>query len=644
VRWTLPEKIEKALLGTGIVATGAILTAWCARALARKPAAGSAQSVRAIFDAAPPFYVYLAAGAGAALIIGALVRRRSLIAGRTLSVLAIAALMTIAAIAAFPHGQHAAILTLALGVATLISAQLGARDPDAPIDRRRDRALAIAAWAIVAATHALFSMHRYYWMGAGSWDMGCMIHNLYRASRFLDTTSTVLGEVDFLGDHFMVGLYLYSPLAWIHSSGYTMLAIQSASLAATAPVIFLLARDRGAALAPALALAFAAALGFGMQSGAYFDAHEITIGFGFLAFGVLFFEREKFVAATICFVLFSLFKESLGAYVIALGLLALWRGLKKRDRRHLIYGTGWVLYGAIWFVLVNRVFMPALIARARPPEPHETFADFGPTVFQALIGIATHPLEALGALFVPAEKVSSQLVTFGGLGFLALASPELLLAAAPLFAERFLSSKHTMWEMGYHYAAPLTFYSAWAAAIGWPKIARAAERALAFLSEELRGRSAAAIAIYVLAAGIMTNAAGYRHAANYHHWMEDYFSIPERRETNAKAIALIASQGREARVAVQNRMLPHLADRPWVYRLGEHAKADFVLLNLSESAWPYDDGFPRRLVNQLGRDPAWRLVFSEGETAVFARREKTDLPAVSPAPPLGLPRPDSGAP
>lgn len=623
-------KIERLLVAAGILATSSVLTAWGTRILLRKPGSNIG-SVRNIFDAKPPSWIWAVVALGAALMIAALIRRRTLLSSKTLAALAVTTLATVAATVAFPHGQHAAILAFATGIAVLVAAQLPPRYPTAPLDRTHDRKIAIAAWIAVLAVHATFSMHRYYWMGAGSWDMGCMIHNLYRASRFLNSTSTVLGDVDFLGDHFMIGLYLYAPFAWINSGGYTMLLIQAASLATTAPVIFLLARDRGAPMFPALALAAAAGLAFGMQSGAYFDAHEITIGFGFLALGVLFFERRQLKAATLCFVLFSLFKESLGAYVIALGLLALWRGVRDRNKKHLIFGSVWLLYGAIWFVLVNRYFMPALIARANKPEPHETFADFGPTVFQALAGILTHPLEAIGALFTPAEKTSSLLVTFGGTGFLALAEPQLLLAAAPLFAERFLSSKTSMWEMGYHYAAPLTFYSAWGAAIAWPKVQAAAERLLRFLSIELRDRAPAALAIYVLASGVLINGAAYRHPSNFHHWTEDYFSEPERREANAEAIALIEQHGRDAKVAVQNRILPHLADRPFVWRLGEHAKADFAVLNVAEDAWPYDGGFPKRVAQDLSKNAAWKLIYSKGDTAVFARKDKTELPAVAPS-------------
>src|SRR5262249_57107712 len=114
--------------------------------------------------------------------------------------------------------------------------------PNAP---RSDRGTAIGFWAVTALVFSIFSMHRHFWFGSGSWDMGCMVHNVYRASRFLDSTSTVLGNVDYLGDHFMIGIYLLAPFFWISSSGYMLLFVQSLSLAATAPAIFLIARTRG---------------------------------------------------------------------------------------------------------------------------------------------------------------------------------------------------------------------------------------------------------------------------------------------------------------------------------------------------------------------------------------------------------------
>jgi uncharacterized membrane protein len=601
-----------ALLGIILAFTGFEI-----RVLAARGNLSTIGSVSQIADQLPPgFWIVLPLIA--AFTIAALIRSPELASSRSVAV-ALALLVAAAFTGlATPIGHTFGSIAIAGLVAVLLAKLRLPLPPLAPA--RWARHLWWILWLAVFAVMALFSMHRHWAFGSGSWDMGCMIHNFYRASRFLDTTSTVLGEVDFLGDHFMIGIYLYAPITWIDSSGYALLAIQSANLAAAAPAIFLIARHHGVSATAASILAVAGSLSFGMQSAAYFDSHEITVGFGFLCFGLWALETGRLRLASLFLLLFALFKESLGAYVAALGLLAMWRGVRSQDRRHLLYGASWILFGAIWFVLVNRVFMPALIARAKPPEPHETFADFGPTVFEAAIGMVTHPLKAIAALFVADEKVQSLAVTFFGLGGLAFLSPELAIAAAPLIAERFLSSKQTMWEMGYHYAAPLSLYCGWAAARSFSKARSWAERVLG-------SQAGFALGTYVLVSAIMINAFGYRHPANFHKWNEPYFSQPAKRIANRNAVDFIqANAEREAKIAVQNRILPHLADRPFVYRLGDYERTDWVLVSLGESGWPYHDQYPRQISRTLRAKGDWQLVFSESETEIFARKSATRLP------------------
>ena len=149
----------------------------------------------------------------AALTLAALVRRPSLASSRAVSSLSVLALMTGLAVFVSPVGHHAGILGLAL-VAGVLVAGLGLRWP-LPDRAVTDKWAVGILWAAVSVVHMIYSMHRHAWFGSGSWDHGCMVHNFYRASRFASTTSTVLGEVDFLGDHFMVGIYLYAPLMWM---------------------------------------------------------------------------------------------------------------------------------------------------------------------------------------------------------------------------------------------------------------------------------------------------------------------------------------------------------------------------------------------------------------------------------------------
>ncbi len=622
-----------------VFATGAVLTALgflaalAASMLPRRASLAGLGAVAAL-DALkiPKIGVPWLVAIGVLVVMG-LLRRRGLRTPRAAA--ASVGLLLVSALAAFAShvGHHAAIVAVALVIGVGVGAQAEADERDLGAPRHTWWLL----WLLLAAVHATFSMHRHWAFGSGSWDHGCMVHNFYRAAYFLDTTSTVLGDVDFLGDHFMLGIYLYAPIVWMESSGYMVLAVQALNVAAAAPAIFLIARHHGARFVPAIVLGIATGLSFGLQSASFFDSHEITVGIGFLAFALWAIETERLRLATVLLIVFATFKESLGAYVVALGLLMLWRALGARRPDFAKYGAAWIVYGAVWFVLVNRVFMPTLIARANKPEPHETFGDFGPTVFEAAIGIVTHPLKAFLALFLPTDKVASHAVTFGGLGWLAVLAPEIGIAALPLFAERFLSSKGTMWEMGYHYAAPLCLYMGWATAVAWPRVVALFDGLVGKLA--LPGRGSAVATAYVLTAALLVTQYGYRHPANFYRWREGYFSKPARRSANAGAVALVAAQGPDARVAVQNRILPHLADRPVIYRLGDWKKTDWVVLSVGESAWPYDDGLPRRIAQQLTRDAAWRLVYSVEGTAVFARVDHTTLDAVEPDPQLGTKRP-----
>ncbi|MCA9551339.1 MAG: DUF2079 domain-containing protein, partial [Myxococcales bacterium] len=396
----------------------------------RRGALDQLGSVRALDSLPTPAATPYVVAAAALLCALAFVRRRGLAQPRVAAGAVGLTLLAYAAPFLTVVGHQVLLLVAALVLAALAGALTPGRESG---EGEHPRWLPWALWAGVAAVNAAYSVHRQDWYGSGSWDHGCMTHNFYRASRFMETVSTVLGDVDFLGDHFMVGIYLYAPIFWVASSATTVLVIQAVNLAATAPAIFLMARHHRISTGGATVLALTTALSFGMQSGTYFDSHEITVGFGFLAWGLWAFETGRLRAATALLFTFALFKESLGAYVVGLGLLALWRGASQRDRRHLLYGAGWIAWGAIWFVLVNRVFMPTLIARANLPEPHETFGDFGPTVFAAAVGIVTHPVKALAAVFVPDPKLISLGVTLGGTGGLALFSPQVGIAALPLF-------------------------------------------------------------------------------------------------------------------------------------------------------------------------------------------------------------------
>jgi|GEM_PF-1490531 len=645
----LPSRASLFVRLTVILASLGFLTCWSVRLIGRRnnPSPSYFQSLADFSRLEPlpaePYIVILVLAV--ALFIG--LRKPVLVSSRNTGCLMFLTLVSFAAPITFSFGYYVVLLVVAALSSVFIAALLPRPEKDKfREETESDVRSALFLWLLATAVMSAFSMHRHASFGSGSWDMGCMIHNFYRASRFLGSTSTVLGDVDFLGDHFMLGIYLYAPLYWISSSGYMLLLIQSVNVAAAAPAIFLVARAKGAPSYAAATLALATAFSFGLQSAAYFDSHEITVGFGFLCWAIWALEKERLKTALVLLIIFSLFKESLGAYVVGFGLYALYQGIARDDtiagdelasrRQWWVFGFVCIAYGVIWFVLVNRVFMPALIATANAPEPHETFADFGPTVFSALLGILQNPMKALAALFLPATKMQSHLVTFGGFAWLPIISPQIGIAALPLFAERFLSSKTTMWEMGYHYAAPLSFYAGWAVASGWGRLTIVCRRCLDGLGDWFGDRSNPFLSVLVLSSTVLICAAGYSHPSNFLRWEMSYFSPESKVRAHNAAIRLLEEQGVNIRISAQNRLLPHLADRPVIYRLMDWQKTDWVLLSVGENAWPKPDGYPKKLAKRLWASKDWELVFSQESTAVFARLGKHSLSSVSPSAVLGL--------
>ena len=79
-----------------------------------------------------------------------------------------------------------------------------------------------------------------------------------------------------------------------------------------------------------------------------------------------------------------------------------------------------------------------------------TYAQFGATLPEALWEMISSPLRTLLTLMSPLAKRMSFVTTFCGAGIFALYRPRYLVLAVPTVAERFLSSKEQMWEMGYH--------------------------------------------------------------------------------------------------------------------------------------------------------------------------------------------------
>src|SRR5438094_5219899 len=94
-----------------------------------------------------------------------------------------------------------------------------------------ERKLFHVAWAVPATAafliYSLWSINRYERFGAGAWDLGCRSQSIWLLAHARGFTSSVLGNVNFMGDHFMPSLVLLAPIGWSGSPAL-LLAAQAA--------------------------------------------------------------------------------------------------------------------------------------------------------------------------------------------------------------------------------------------------------------------------------------------------------------------------------------------------------------------------------------------------------------------------------
>ena len=246
-----------------------------------------------------------------------------------------------------------------------------------------------------------------------------------------------------LGDHVEPGIALLAPLGTLGVGAPGLLVVQSLALAATAPLLYLLARGHGAlgwvAAVPALLWCASPVV----LRPALHDFHPETLVPVLLVGGCVLLARERVVWFLVTAVVAFAMKEDVGLTYAALGLVLAWTG-----RRRL--GTGLAVAGAAWSALGVYVVLPAF-GNAAEGEFGPRFAGVrGDSFADALEFMLRNPLTTVDQALGPDELgiLAMLVLTTGGLCLLA---PKWLLVAVPAAALNALSAYDLQHTIQYHY-------------------------------------------------------------------------------------------------------------------------------------------------------------------------------------------------
>jgi uncharacterized membrane protein len=314
---------------------------------------------------------------------------------------------------------------------------------------RRINFTAVALITIGFATlYSVYSLVKHAHYQTGLLDLGIFDQTIRSYAHFHLPHSPIVGmdSPTDLGrlqwsDHFTPILAILAPLYWIYDNPKTLLVAQGALFAAAIPALWLFTR-RSLGLIPAYGVAIAYGLSWTIQDSLLFPFHEVAFAVPIMAWMLERFQAEKYRQAALVSLLLLTVKEDLGFVIGVFGAYMIFRGARK-------WGLGLLIGGPLGTLIITQVIIPL---SGGSPKRNWSYDQFGHSPGVVAKYMAHNPIGVAEYALTPGVKIHTLLWLLAPLFFIALRSPIILLAA-PLIAERFLSNNELYWGVGYHYNA-----------------------------------------------------------------------------------------------------------------------------------------------------------------------------------------------
>jgi uncharacterized membrane protein len=421
---------------------------------------------------------------------------------------------------------------------------------------------------------------------------------------------------NFLQDHFSFTLFYFVPVYWLLNwltGSYTLIIIQNAMILTAAIYTYKIIRLKSENLWVLSGVVIYFFVLFGRYSSFSADVNLAIISACFIPVFIYYFERKKYIVSFVILVLSLLSRENIPLWFVFIFMVLMFN--HRRNRKALIWGAIGVVVSVSYFIVLFKIIIPRV-------ESEEVgyalfnYSALGKTPGEALAFIFKHPVETVKLFFVnhlddsAYNRVKAEFywVYLVSGGFVLLLKPKYLVWFIPVVAQKVLNDSYVRWGIATYYSVEVVTLLPLSVFLILAEIKK----------RKLRKGLIAITCIATLATTIhkmdrSNNAVPWTlNPSKIKVYSKDFYTAP----FNIKKVnQLLDKIPAGAKVSASTILLPHIAQRRFIYYFPTVRDADYIVFSVFDNNYLFSNAANEQFRQQYLNNPAWVVI--EKEFPVF---------------------------
>ena len=485
-------------------------------------------------------------------------------------------------------------------------------------------------WSIILAFGLLYfsiSFFNHYYFRTFCYDYGVYNNAFYDYAHFRINRNPVLEPPleNFLQIHLSFTLILLSPFYWLFGwlmGTYTLLFLQVFFILLGGYGVYLLVKLKSNNYWLSILALFHFFIIWGHFSAISADYIDTTVAASVVPLFLYFFEKRKFLYASLCFIFILIAKENMPLWLIFISLTLIL--IHRKDKKLILISIGYIAFSLFYFLLAFKYLIP-LFEDTNRPYWGFAYSALGNNIKESFLFILNHPIKSFLLLFenhsgdplYDGIKAEFYTVVLLSGGVLVLFRPQYLIMFIPIIAQKMYNDHYLRWGIN-------SFYSI--------EVVSILTVAIFYVLIEFKKNSIK----YILAIVICLSTLGITYTKLDHRislWYDsnkskENFIDSKMYQGNfdvQKVYKNLEAISPDAKVCASENIVPHLAFRSHIHCFPYVREADFIVLLLDHSTYPLTKMEFDKEKNKYLSDKNWIKIIEDYPLLILKKKSNLNL-------------------